>query len=757
MRVLVLLCLIGFSGFCQKQELRVLFSKLKTAQADTQKINALNVLTKLYIDFNLDSAYVFNRQSISITSSKTNERFSYRGISYTALILRKRKKLDSALIIGNKALDIAKKYNVLSEQANAYNLIGTIYGQLNKNKLASENFSQALKISSSIRDKKEMLSSYLHLGIQYKKTEDITNALLNLLEAMKISEELKDSSTIFTTCINLGTMYERTLDHLKAMECYRKALLIVKNDKNKEENDLAICYFKIGKSFQGQKQIDSAKYYLNETLKIHLKLKDEIGLIFDYSNIASFNAEVGDFENAEKNYLKALDLGLKNKDSIRLNLLYSYLGAMYKDKTDYNNALKYYKIALQYATDMVSKETIMQQHKKMSEIYTIQKKYKEALESYMLFKTFSDLSYDVNETKKQTELKLNYEFEQTQKKIETEAKAKELINKAELEQERKQRNYLLIGLAIISMMFIVTIKNYRAKQKANTILHKQKVEIERQKKLVEVKNQEINDSINYALRIQTASIPKASELDTFLRNYDLFFKPKDVVSGDFYWAEAVSLKNFPVTNSNNLPQNAVHDFSLVAVGDCTGHGVPGAITSMIGSMLLNEIFNVKKIYLPNEVLTELNRLVKLTLRQDSASLTNDGMDIAFCLLNNTTNELYYSGANRPLYTISQSGEFKEYKATKMSIGGQVPLIQSYELHKIQLQKGDTIVLSTDGYADQFGGKKEKKFTTKAFRNILATNYQLSPKELKQVIEKNYYSWKSDYEQTDDVLVFIIQV
>ncbi len=739
MKAIVFAILIFITCFCKAQEPAFLLNKLKKAQTDTQKINTLNALTKIYIDTNLDSAILFNKQSIFIGSNKANEKYSYKGIADKAQLLRKKKSLDSALVTANKAYDIAKKYNNPSDIANAYNLIGTIYEQLNKSSIAAENYQKALKLSTTIKDKKEMLSSYLHLGINYKKINKTTEALLNLLEAMKISEELKDSTVIFTTCINLGSMYERTKDHDKGMTCYKKALFIVKSDNEKDENDLAICYFKIGKLFQSLKQVDSAKYYLNETLKIHLKRNDEIGLIFDYSNMASYNSEVGDFINAEKNYRKALELGLKTKDSVRINLLYSYLGMMFRDKKDYVNGLTYLKTALSYTTNMVSTETIMMQHKHIADIYIKQGKYKEALENYIKFKSLSDLSYNVNETKKQTELKLNYEFEKVQKKIEEETKAKELISQAELEQERKQRNYLLFGIGLISLMLIITIKNYRAKQKANSILHKQKKEIERQKKIVEEKNHEINDSINYALRIQTASIPKLSELDTFFTNYDFFFNPKDVVSGDFYWAERTT------------------NFSLIAVGDCTGHGVPGAITSMIGSMLLNEIFNVKKIYQPNEVLTELNRLVKLTLRQDSQSLTNDGMDIAFCTINYHSNELLYSGANRPLYIINSKGEFKEYKPTKMSVGGQVPLIQDYELHKIQIQKGDTIVLSTDGYADQFGGVKEKKLTSKAFRNLLTQNHHLTAKDLKQVIENNYNTWKGNYEQTDDVLVFILKV
>jgi len=736
MKGLILTVLLFTLGLCNAQESSILLSKLKTTSSDTQRINTLNALTKIYLDSNLDSAILFNKLSISIGLQTGNEKFSYKGLAYKAQFLRKKKNLDSAMIMANTAYNIAKKYNNLNNVANAYNVFGTIYEQLNQSAKAKENYQNALKISSAIKDKKEMLSSYLHLGIYCKKTEDITNALKYLLEAIKISEEINDSSSMFTININLGSIYERTKDNKKAFECYRKALKI--NETDKDENDRAICYYKLGKLFHRERQIDSAKKYLMATLKIHEKRHDEEGLIMDYANIGGFSYEEKDFVNAEKNYAKAIELAIKFKDSVRLNTLYSSMGMLAEKQNKLDEAIKQFNIGLRYINQKVSRETIMQYYKRISEVYVRQKKYQDALQAYTLYKAWSDSAFNVNEAKKQTELKLNYEFEQTQKKIEAENKAKELISQAELEQERKQRNLLLIGLAIISLMLIITVKNYRAKQKANTILHKQKLEIERQKKIVEEKNHEISDSINYALRIQTASIPKVSELDTFFKNYDLFFKPKDVVSGDFYWAEKTS------------------DFSLLAVGDCTGHGVPGAITSMIGSMLLNEIFNVKKIYQPNEVLTELNRLVKLTLRQDSSSITNDGMDIAFCMINYQTYELLYSGANRPLYIIS-NGEIKEYKPTKMSIGGQVALIQSYDLHKIELNKGDTIILSTDGYADQFGGEKEKKFTTKAFRNLLAQHQHLHPKELKQIIESNYNNWKGNYEQTDDILVFILKV
>jgi sigma-B regulation protein RsbU (phosphoserine phosphatase) len=178
---------------------------------------------------------------------------------------------------------------------------------------------------------------------------------------------------------------------------------------------------------------------------------------------------------------------------------------------------------------------------------------------------------------------------------------------------------------------------------------------------------------------------------------------------------------------------------------------------MIGSMLLNEIFYVKNILQPNLVLTELNRLVKLTLRQEEDAISNDGMDIAFCMFNNSTNELYYSGANRPIYIVNPNNDLIEYKATKVSIGGQVPLIQPYELHKIQLQTGDMVAISSDGYADQFGGSKEKKLSTKTFKYILSESSKLSPIELTAKLDTVHQEWKGSNEQTDDILVFVFKI
>jgi serine phosphatase RsbU (regulator of sigma subunit) len=297
---------------------------------------------------------------------------------------------------------------------------------------------------------------------------------------------------------------------------------------------------------------------------------------------------------------------------------------------------------------------------------------------------------------------------------------------------------VFIFSAFIFRALRLTRKQKQLIENKNKQTEVQKRIIEEQKEIVEEKNKDIIDSINYAKRIQDALLKEEEHVSVHLPEHFILFKPKDIVSGDFYWAAG--------------DENKV----LIAIGDCTGHGVPGAITSMIGSMLLNEIHYVKKTLQPDEVLKELNRLVKLTLRQENDSLSKDGMDIAICQWDKKTNTLLYSGANRAVYVLRED-ELIELKPTKVSVGGYVPLIQNYDLNTIELRGGDKIIMTTDGYADQFGGKNEKKFTTKAFKNLLKETAKLSLTEQSKIIEDTFNEWKYNFEQTDDVLVFMLLV
>lgn len=719
-------------------------NRIKKAESDTSVINSYNYLAEYYLYQNNDSAAYYIDRSIRFSNEKRKKSNNFKAYYLSAdleLINGDFEKAISQLKIAEK---IAEENDDFGNRIDALILKGNINQQQQKDKLALECYLNAYNESKKKKYNEGILSSGIYLGLYYKGINENTNSLKYYLQIYPIAIKLKDTSSIFNCCINIGTLYERTKDPEKAVEFYRHALNII--DPQVDENAKAIGYFKIGRVYAGMGVNDSAEIYLMKTMEIHLKRNDELGLIFDYSYLASVNAEQKDYQKAVENYNRSLELAYRQKDSTRISMVYDYIGAMYYKNGDYQKALDNYKYCLDFATKKISPETLLKIYEKTSEIHKKLGHYKEALEHHEIFKAWADSLYNAKDIKTQTELKLGFEFNQVEEKmkadaekLKADAKTKELINQAESEKEKQKRYYLMGGLILVSILLIMAIRNFINKQKANKILLNQKKEIELQKKIVDEKNREISDSINYAHHIQNACLPEKSELMEWFPKYSVIYKPKDVVSGDFYWSSG--------------SENQV----FIAVADCTGHGVPGAITSMIGSMLLNEIFYVKKITRPDEVLTELNRLVRLTLRQKETSVSKDGMDMAFCCWDKKTNKLLFSGANRPLYIIRSGGSVEEIKPTKISIGGFTSLLEEYVLHEVQLNKGDTVIMSSDGYADQFGGEKEKKFTTKYFKNLLVEIANEEVENQKLILEEKFSKWKKGFSQTDDILIFLFKI
>lgn len=265
-------------------------------------------------------------------------------------------------------------------------------------------------------------------------------------------------------------------------------------------------------------------------------------------------------------------------------------------------------------------------------------------------------------------------------------------------------------------------------------------EIHEQKEVIEQKNRDILDSIEYARNIQQAVLPDKDELPKMLPQSFVFFKAKDIVSGDFYWF---------------MKQG---DEVLVAAADCTGHGVPGALMSMIGSSFLNEIVNEKKITRPSEVLNMLREKIITTLRKrQDGSETRDGMDIALVSINTRTKLLQYAGAFNPLW-LYRNGQWMEKTANKFPVGAYVGHeSNSFTNHEIPLQPNDVIYIFTDGYADQFGGPAGKKFKYRQFQQVLASVQDKTMEEQKQMLLQRHESWRGDLEQVDDILVIGIKV
>lgn len=307
---------------------------------------------------------------------------------------------------------------------------------------------------------------------------------------------------------------------------------------------------------------------------------------------------------------------------------------------------------------------------------------------------------------------------------------------------------LLFSVFLIRNRYNLIYKEIRSRLE----LEKSKSFIELQKDEVDEINNEIKSSIRYAKRIQDSLMPSTEVLeDLFGENYFVFYHPKDIVSGDFYWAS-------PVKTSGDNPI----ELSLAAVVDCTGHGVPGAFISIVASNFLKQSLKESSVNSVSEALDYLNHKIINTLNQTSNPETRvrDGMDLALIAINYKTKMLYYSGANNPIYVYrkadEKTNELTLLKATKQAIGSSADEIRKYDLQQFELQKGDMIYLFSDGFPDQFGGEKSKKYGYKRFKEFLGNIHSLSVKEQRIMLVNEFELWRGTNEQTDDVCIMGIK-
>jgi len=351
------------------------------------------------------------------------------------------------------------------------------------------------------------------------------------------------------------------------------------------------------------------------------------------------------------------------------------------------------------------------------------------------------LSVDAN--KQMGEFEQKYQNEKKQKEIEL-LKKSEAIHNLEI---KRQNMFLIFGSTVLVVLIVFgffVYKNLREKKKANILLHRQNTEIQKQKSTIEEKNKDIIDSIRYAEKLQGTILPSEQMMQSALPDSFVLFQPKDIVSGDFYYIEEIE-------------KDQTH-YSIFATVDCTGHGVPGAMMSIVGHNLINHIVKEKKIIQPNLVLNELMLDLNNALaRKNEQYTSNDGMDISICLLNNTTKELQYAGAFNPLVVIS-AGTLTEYKGDKFSIGRHGVLAGlKFKNNTVQLNKNDLVYLSSDGYADQFGGEKSKKLMRKNFHQLLLNISAESMTKQKQSLSDYFHNWKGAQEQVDDVCIIGVRL
>ena len=713
-----------------------LTSALKNSANDTVTVNLLNSLFKEYKNYNPDTAFIIAESAQKLARKNNFSKGLNLALSQAAKLYAQTQRFPEASKVYYQLLQEKTKQGDKNAGADYRLNIGDVAFFKADFSKAIENYESALQLFQNNKDTSQILICYLRLGFCNYNIGNYAVSLDSYLKALKIAEQKNDKATIFSCYSSIANIYFQQGDAKLAIDYQHKAIQLAKESGNKK--DLASSLMNLGGVYSKKKMYDLSLEYHTQSMKLWTEIGNPNGIAYCALNIAEDYKATDKQELALENYEKAKNLSAQVGD-VNLNTAALLgLGNYYYEKKDWNNAKEYYTLTLTQAKEIESMEYMRESYKSLSDLYAKQKNYQLAYENYLQYSVLKDSTYNSDNTQKVTQLQMTYAFEKKQDALQAEQNKKDTENKEANKRSTIVRNALIVGVLFTALLLLMVINRYRIKQKANTLLELQKQEIELQKKA-------ITDSINYAQRIQQSILPTAAYVKTVLPNSFILNKPKDIVSGDFYWLHETAPENY----------SAVNNKVILALADCTGHGVPGAFMSMLGVEILNDA--VKESHSPAKILHLMNEGIKKSLHQNNELIAlRDGMDVIICSIDFEKGMVKYAGANRPLLKIS-NGELEEYFPTKVSIGGYQDYFFEFENTEVKLQKGDTLYLFSDGYADQFGGEKNKKLTTKKFKNEILTMQHLSMDEQKNYLDSFLTEWAGSNQQVDDVMVIGIRV
>ncbi|HET6243925.1 MAG: tetratricopeptide repeat protein [Bacteroidetes bacterium] len=702
------------------------------AKHDTIKLNLLGAIVEQCMDDNLWPKY--NLLMFNIAQNALADPSTLKKEEFIALKL---KLADALANIGffnlnngdlNKALGYFQK-SLYAQKGMSYNYgmasallnLGYIYKSKGEIVKALDYYGKALKVFEKINHLSGIANALNNIGLIYKNQGEIDKALENYNKSLAIWKEVNNNRQLAATLTNIGYIYYAKKNEEKALEYYFQALEI--DESNGDKRGIASSLNSIGLVYYNKNELPDALAFFNKSLVINKEIGNKKGIAESLNSLGLISWKVNEIEKAHTFGSQALEIAKESG----------------------------YPKNIADASELLSK------------VYKAQKNWKEAFNMYELQIKMRDSIFNEETQKAAIKQQMNYENEK--QKVLKEA---EYQNKIAIEKEAKKRQKVLnfaTGAGLIIMLifagFIYTRFRYSQKQKG--IIEQQKQQVELAYQQLSEKNKDITDSINYAKRIQNAILKEEDQVSEHLPEHFIFFKPKDIVSGDFYWSLE---KQFPSEAGLGFC-----NYWYFAAGDCTGHGVPGAFMSMLGVAFLNEITGVERFISPSEILDHLRtRIIKELNQAGKQGDSNDGMDISIACLNLSNFELQWSGSNNPLYIISQNNynsefvvkseifdiQLSEIKPNKQPIGFH-PSPIPFTNHCLQLQKDTSIYLLTDGFADQFGGLKGKKFKYSQLKELLLANNLQSMAQQKEILNNVFKQWKGNLEQVDDVCLMGVRI
>ena len=625
---------------------------------------------------------------------------------------------------------------VAEYQLDNLHLISRINANSGNYKAAVSSLKKALKISKKLGDPVSEASALNSLGSMYQYQGKYDTAVQYYINSIELSEKHNLQSNLGDAYISMGNIhraqgdFEKTqLYTNKALECFEEA---------KYEEGKAVAYNNLASSMRQQnKPLEALNYYIMAN-EIFAKVENYEGLATSANNIGTIYHVQGELDNALIYYNQAIEYAKKLGDLKLVATAMNNIAHIEKAKGNHKKAISINEEALEIAQK--SNHIIVQRNVTGGHYLILEKAgdYKTALEYYIKYRDIEDSINSVENRNEILAREIQYEFDKERYADSVAHEKEKQISKLTHEQElyqQKQQRWLMFGGMTLALILGGFIYNRLR------LTRKQKEIIESAHHELAEKNQEITDSINYAKRIQSAILPPDKFFKDALPNSFVLYKPKDIVAGDFYWLEKVE------------------DTIYFAAADCTGHGVPGAMVSVICNNGLNRSVREFGLRDPGKILDKTRELVMKEFEKSEEEV-KDGMDIALCKLSMKPNgyaELKFAGAHNPLWVIRAGGsEVEEIKGDKQPIGKFDQPIP-FTTHDMDLFKGDLVYIFSDGFADQFGGEKGKKFKIKNLKKLLTSVSNETPQKQKELIDQAFEDWKNGYDQLDDVCVIGVRL
>ena len=719
--------------YAQEDNTSFLIDSIQKLEDDTNKVIAYNDLI-WEIKFDTLNALQIGKQSIELC-----EKLKYnKGLAYAtkniAAVYYYQGNYDKALEYYLQSLEYFEKSDFKIGIGKANHNLGNIYYQKGNWKQALEYYLTTLSIYEEINNQHGKALIYNSIGLVYANNDQLADSSITYYKkALDIFLKLDNKYDIATSYLYIGDYYYRSSlnndssDVEIAIDYLEKCRIIsVENDFLRFE---ATTDELLGKIYLQKEETEKAYEYLSKSLEINEELGYQFGIANALVYLSDYYIKTENFTKAETNLTRALDIAISIGAKTSQRDIYQMFSTLFYKKSEFEKAMNYYVSYIELKDSLFNKEI----------------------------------------DEKITRLNIQYEFDQKQKE-------QEIIHQARIRRQKTISYFFIGGFLLMIILAVVIFKSYKNKQKANkllanknneittknALLNQQKEEIEAQRDEIEhqrdhvisqrdkisKQNNQITQSIRYARRIQKAVLPPQQFINELFTDSFIFFEPRDIVSGDFYWATKKD------------------DLTIIAAADCTGHGVPGAFMSMLGVSFLNEIINLSSIageneIRANEILNKLRELIITSLRQTGDdSETKDGMDMSLCIIDNKKMKMQFAGAYNSVYQIRDNNLLK-IEADRMPVG--IHLFRgkdkSFSNQIIDIKKNDKYYLSSDGFVDQFGGKNNRKLSTKVYKEIISENHDKPMSEQKTIFAKIFEDWKNHlnkngkpYRQVDDVLV-----